>query len=280
MREEYLGIPTRILIDTDPMFTQIQCATDLMFTEGSRSMRELVQAHTHHFSFGMSIGEPECRIPECGIEWRPTRQPIWLPAWTAASPSADAAQSYTTVMNWSVTNPIVYNDQSWGQKDLEFSKLLTLPRKIPAVRLSAAVAQTSGHPFPKGQAEAGGWQILDPQQTVADWQQYRNFLARSRGEFSVAKETYVKARTGWFSERSACYLASGRPVIAQDTGWTKFLPVGEGLLSFEDQETAISALSEVESDWPRHCRRAREIAESDFDGTAVLGKLLSEAGVG
>ena len=277
MRDEYRAIPTRVLIDTDPMFTQIQYLSQQMFTPGEPGLRDLVDAHNFHFTFGENVRDDECRMPGCGINWRPTRQPICLPHWRASAlPSLGNGTAYTTLMNWTAAKPLQYEGETWGQKDVEFRRFIDLPGRIPEVPLAVAVGQTggAGEPFPCEEARAAGWRVLDPQIHAPDWRSYRSFIESSIGEFSIAKETYVKARTGWFSGRSACYLATGRAVVTQDTGWSKYLPVGEGLLAFDSVEEAADALERVESNPARHSRAARDIAEEHFDSARVLASLL------
>lgn len=276
MRDEYRAIPARVLIDTDPMFTQIQYLSPQMFTPGEPALRELVDAHNFHFTFGENIHGADCRMPDCGINWRPTRQPVCLSHWRASNPPNNGS-AYTTLMNWSAARRLEYEGETWGQKDLEFQRFVKLPDRVPDVALAVAVGQTggAGQPFPATEVRDAGWRVLDPETCAPDWRSYNSFIEASRGEFSVAKETYVKARTGWFSCRSACYLAAGRAVITQDTGWSKYLPAGEGLLAFDDLDGAAAALERVESDPLRHSCAAREIAEEHFDSARVLGSLLA-----
>ncbi len=275
IRDEYASIPARALIDSDPMFTQIQCLSQGAFTPGAGGMSELVAWHTHHFTFGEGIGAADCRIPDCGVSWRPTRQPICLDRWPASPPPEGPDAPFTTVMNWTAGQPLTYGGETWGQKDVEFLRLVDLPGAVPAVPLAVAVGQTTGAPFPAEAARRAGWQVLDPAACAPDWRSYRAFIRGSRGEFSVAKETYVKARTGWFSCRSACYLAAGRPVVAQETGWSRRLPTGRGLFAFDDHEGAAEALARVAADPAAHGRAARAIAEEFFDSDRVLTDLLA-----
>ena len=277
LRDEYRTIPARALIDTDPMFTQVQYVSQQMFTPGSPGLRELVDAHTHCFTFGESVGRPDCLIPDCGIAWRPTRQPVRLDLWKPAGPVRDGS-AYTTLMNWTAGKPLAHGGDTWGQKDVEFHKVFALPSRVPEIPLAVAVGQTggAGEPFPAEEARAAGWRVLDPQASAPDCAGYQSFIAGSRGEFSIAKETYVKARTGWFSCRSACYLAAGRPVVTQDTGWSAHLPVGHGLFAFATLEEAAEALERVEADPATHARAAREVAEEFFDSRRVLARLLCE----
>jgi hypothetical protein len=276
LRDEYRAIPVRALIDSDPMFTQIQYELDSGFTPGHTSIRSTIRGHTHHFTFGESIGATECRVPSCGVTWRPTRQPICLDAWPLAP--LGKADTWTTVMNWSAGRTLQYQGESWGQKDVELQRIIDLPAKVPGFRLALAVASTLKEGFPADEFRQRGWRVCAAASCVPDWQSYRNFIKNSFGEFSVAKETYVKARTGWFSCRSACYLAAGRPVVAQDTGWSAHVAAGYGLLAFHDLESAVEALQAVEADPARHAAGARALAEAHFDSRIVLRDLLSALG--
>lgn len=277
LRDEYLTIPVRALVDTDPMFTQIQYETQTAFTDGTSSMRLLVDSHTHHFTYGENIGSNDCRVPTCGIRWRHTRQPICLEHWPALTPTM-APSAFRTIMNWSAGMPLVYKDESWGQKNVEFNRLLDLPSMVPAIPLAVAVGQTAGDPFSVENARQHGWHVMNAGTCASTWSDYQRFIQNSVGEFSIAKETYVKARTGWFSGRSACYLASGRPVVTQDTGWSQHLPNGDGLLAFTDMRSATEALNQVVSAPSAHARAARAIADEYFGSDRILGEMLSQMG--
>jgi hypothetical protein len=281
LRDEHASVPVRILLDTDPMFTQIQLAeAGEGFTPGGSGIRALVAGHTHHFTFGESVGAEGCRIPACGVEWRPTRQPIYLAERPAVELPADAGVAFTTLMNWTAGRPLRHAGERWGQKDVEFLRFMGLPRRVPDVPLAVAVGQTggAGEPFPAELARSQGWRVLDPHMCAPDPARYRAFIQASRGEFSVAKETYVKAETGWFSGRSASYLASGRPVVAQDTGWSRHVPAGEGCFAFRTVDEAAAALEAVAADPVRQARAARRVAEEHFESGAVLRRLLADAG--
>ncbi|MEP6509109.1 MAG: hypothetical protein ABJC63_12875 [Gemmatimonadales bacterium] len=276
VRDEYRAIPTRILIDSDPMFTQIQHVDMSGFTKGGGGMRQLVAEHTHHFTFGESIGQADCRIPHTSVAWRPTRQPICLDQWpvTEIPPSN---LGFTTVMNWYAGDPLMFDGELWGQKDVEFLGVMEIPQRVSSP-LGVVVGQTTGIPFPAELAEQSGWTVFDPDQAIPDWNTYRSFIGRSAGEFSVAKQTYVKGRTGWFSCRSACYLASGRPVVTQDTGWRRHIPSGSGLIGFTTLDEAVAGLNEIMSNPRAHSRSARMVAEESFDARVVLRDLLAAAG--
>jgi hypothetical protein len=276
LRDEYEVIPVRVLIDSDPMFTQIQYDIDSGLTAGQTSIRSPLQGHTHHFTFGENVGTIECRVPTCSVTWRATRQPICLDAWFPTP--LHQGNTWTTVMNWSARRPLEHQGETWGQKDLELQKLIDLPARVPRAQLAIAVAADPQSAFPAEQFRRKGWRVFDAASCVPDWQSYREFIQSSCGEFSVAKETYVKARTGWFSCRSACYLAAGRPVVTQDTGWSKNIPSGQGLLAFDDIDTAAEALQTAAAEPALQGAKARAIAEAHFDSRLVLQDLLKRLG--
>lgn len=276
MTDAYARIPRRILVDSDPMFTQIQAATGNAFTIGGGGMKALLAAHTHHFTFGENIGAPDCRIPDTGIAWRITRQPICLDHWPVFPTTPGAA--FSTVMNWNAGRALDWGGDTWGQKNLEFVRFLDLPRRASGANFTLAVGQTSGDPFPEDLAAAHGWHVVAAEAVVPTWRDYRRFIQDSRGEWSIAKEGYVKARTGWFSCRSACYLASGRPVVTQDTAWSRHLPIGAGLFAFDTIEEAASAVRAIAAEPARHARAARQVAEEHFDSRRVLGRMLEQVG--
>jgi hypothetical protein len=278
LREEYAAIPVRALVDTDPMFTQIQYLSGKSLTDGPSGMRQLIDDHTHHFTLGAGIGSAHCQIPTLGLQWYPTLPPIVLKLWDASDPPTGGSRCYSTVMNWRVVDDVEFEGQRWGQKDVEFMRFLLLPQRVPEIPLGLAVSQTSGTGFPLEAVRDAGWIVLDPDLCAYDTRSYQEFIVGSRGEFSVAKQTYVKANTGWFSCRSVCYLASGRPVVAQDTAWSRLLPNGCGLLAFRDEESAVEALRRVEADPKTHSKAARAIAEEHFDSGRVLNKMLAHMG--
>jgi hypothetical protein len=181
-------------------------------------------------------------------------------------------------MNWSVVDGVDFDGERWGQKDVEFLRFFELPQRLPEVPLGVAVSQTPESTFPVERAREAGWIVFDAARYAYDAPSYQEFITASRGEFSVAKHTYVKANTGWFSCRSSCYLAAGRPVVTQDTSWSRLLPTGRGLLAFHDEESAIDALRQVEADPKMHARAARAIAHEYFDSGRVLREMLDRMG--
>lgn len=277
LRDEYREIPARVLIDSDPLFTQIQYLSEQMFTPGEYGLREMVDAHDYLFTFGENIGASDCRIPTCDLNWEPTRQPICLNYWKAIPPRKNGA--LTTLMNWTAAKNLRYDGEEWGQKDVEFRKFIELPKAVPETELAVAVGQTGetgNDAFPIDKVKKNGWQVLNPDACAADWISYQDFIENSLGEFSIAKETYVKGRTGWFSCRSACYLAAGRPVITQETGWSQHIPSGEGLFAFDTPESAVEAIRSLTSEPEKHSRAARRIAEEYFDSRKVLSRMLEQ----
>jgi hypothetical protein len=278
LRDEYRTIPLRALVDTDPMFTQIQYCNEVSFTSEKSGMREMFAGHTHYFTFGENIGQPDCRVPDCGVKWHSTRQPICLSHWDATPIPKESASAFTTLMNWTAARDLVFEGDTWGQKNVSLMRFLDLPQAIGGINLAVAVSQTSGTPFPSGLFRDHGWTVLSPDQCAPDWRSYRSFLSESFGEFSVAKQTYDKARTGWFSCRSACYLASGRPVVTQETGWSAYIPAGRGLLTFHDMEGARAALRAIVDSPEVHAKAARELAEEYFAIEKVLPAMLSDLG--
>jgi hypothetical protein len=179
-------------------------------------------------------------------------------------------------MNWSAGKKLIYDNQEWGQKDIEFNKVIQLPQLLTNIQFTIVINKPNGrnNSMNKEEIENYGWKILKPEETAGDWRSYKKFIGKSSGEFSVAKETYVKANTGWFSCRSACYLASGKPVITQDTEWSRIIPTGKGLFAFKNVNDVAVAADLLLTDPEIHSRAARNIAEEFFDSKKVLGSLI------
>jgi hypothetical protein len=279
----YREIPRLIYIDTDPVVTQIKLA------KGEIEFRMRVDSHDVHFSFGERFSD---LVPVTGHSWRPTRQPIVLSEWRPQAPVGDA---FTTVMNWTSYEPLRHGGRVFGQKDVEFKRFLGLPARVAPLPMELALSRiqhleweerdagVSAAPAgrrrctPRELVTRAGWRVVDANDACDGLDRYRAYIESSRAEWSIAKNAYVQGRPGWFSERSACYLAAGRPVVVQDTGFGEVLPVGEGLHSFETLEQAVYAIREVQSEYARHARAARDIAEEYFDSGRVLGQLLDRA---
>jgi hypothetical protein len=248
----------RVLVDTDPVFTQI----------GGHGFKVPFSDYTARFTYGENVGRPGCIIPTAGVSWLPTRQPVVLDLWPVTAGDADAP--VTTVINWAAYGDRTHEGRVYGQKDREFEPFFTLP---PDVNVRAEIAVNGPQPI-KDRLAAGGWRTLDPREITRDPFTYQRFIAGSKAEFCVAKHGYVTTRSGWFSDRTTAYLASGRPAVVQDTGFSAFLPTGKGLLPFRTPDEAHAALRSIDEDYPAHCASARAVAESHFDSDKVLIAML------
>jgi hypothetical protein len=260
-------IPRRVYLDLDPGFNQLWHAVE--------GIDVRFGGHTHFVTVGCAIGTPQSDVPTCGRTWLPTLQPIVLSEWpmTPGNPSA----AWTTVGNWRGYGSIEYRGVVYGQRVHSFRRFMELPGRTRAqFRPALAI-----HPAELKDLDAlhtHAWELADPAAVAGTPDSYREFIQRSKGELGIAKSGYVDSRCGWFSDRSLCYLASGRPVVAQDTGFGYYLPTGEGLFAFSTVDEAVDAIATASTDYERHCRRAREIAEAHFRAEAVLGGLLERVG--
>jgi hypothetical protein len=259
-RPEHDRVPCRIGIDTDPGFTQVRVARgDALLAPKADDLDRL-------FSFGRPP------LPAARHEWVPTRQPVDVGRWVPGPPPPPGAP-LTTLTTWQAYEPVEWDGCAYAAKDRSFEQLLGLPERSPA---PIAVALGAGRDHRRGVEVLGGagFQLLDPGPVSATTASYRRFIARSLAELGVAKHGYVVGRSGWFSERTALYLASGRPAVVQDTGWSRWLPSGEGLLAYDDAAGAAAAIGEVLADWDRHAAAARRLAVERFDAAVVCSELL------
>jgi hypothetical protein len=268
VREEHLACPRRLYVESDPFASQVRAAN------GDARMVATLAAHDTLFSFGENLGAPDCDVPVGPYRWLPTRQPVALDLWAGRDVGGAA---YTTVTTWhNKGKDVAYRgDTYYWTKDREFEKFLDLPRRR-AVPFELAAGVDEGV---RRRLREHGWRQVDSVAISRDAGRYRDYLCGSRGEFTVARDQYVRPRTGWFSDRSACYLAAGRPVITQETGFSKFLPTGRGLFAFRTTEDVLAAVDAVESDYAGNCRAAREIAAEYFGAEKVVGSLLGRAGL-
>lgn len=276
MRDEYTKIPVKILVDTDPMFTQYQYHEKMEIGgEAAETTRNYMRAHDLFFTFGLNIGKPDCRIPQFDFNWHTTKKPICLDYWER-SESMPAKYGFTTIMNWTERPDFMYENEMWGQKNKEFRKFHHLPERT-GEKFEIIINR------PKDQATAEamdhlkslGWDILSPDHLISDKEHYRCFVQQSLGEFSITKETYIKSNSGWFSGRSAVYLASGRPVVTQDTTWSRYIPSGTGLIAIHDLDDAVEAVKDIRTNYDRHAKAAKEIATEYFDSSKILGDILN-----
>jgi hypothetical protein len=212
------------------------------------------------FTFGSNIGTARSPVPVGEFTWLKTWQPVTLDDWATDRPPGDR---FTSVMTWQIES---FTDVG-GNKDQEFVKYLDLPARTPQLFELAING-------PRTLLHRHGWQTVDAMSVSRTPWDYRDFIHRSKAEFGVAKHTYVATSSGWFSDRTECYLASGRPALVQDTGWTAHLPSGSGLLAFSNPEEAVAGIDAINRDYAGHARDAAEIAREHFDARRVLTDLL------
>jgi hypothetical protein len=269
LTETHLAVPIRIYLETDPVTPQIEVAQGRSFTI------DMLAAHTHHFTFGERIGTPACDVPVERFRYRPTRQPVVLDWWAAPAPAAGPLRC-TTIASWEQS----FKDVEWDgetytwSKSVEFEKLLGVPARVAAtLELALAISDDGA----LRRLRDAGFHVRSAQELSDDPDAYRSYIQASGAEFTAAKDQHVRLRSGWFSDRTATYLAAGRPAVVQDTGFDAVLPTGEGLLAFRTPDEAVAALEDVAASPARHAAAAREVARA-FDAQAVLARLLREAG--
>lgn len=272
--ESHLQCPVRILIDTDPGYQQIN------YAQGDPAERAYIDAHTHFFTYGEAIGRPECPIPPGGVAWRATRPPVDVDLWPEPGERpGDEPACFTSIASWDNRGKDIEYEGStyvWS-KHVNFLKFLDLPQRRPDTCFRMAMRPPS--PEIRDRVLRGDWRLVDPRPISADLDAYRDFIAGSRGEFTVAKDIYVRTNSGWFSDRAVCYLASGRPVVTMQTGFDRLFPVGDGLFGYATPDEALAAIDTIAGDYRRHSRAARDLAREYFGGDRVVAALLAEAGL-
>jgi hypothetical protein len=271
LKDYDFGVKHQMFIDGDPMFCQVG-----LLDPKNADYAKRVRAHDSHFSFGLNLGAADCLAPDVGIRWKKTVQPIALDWWPAQSD--EGLDRFTTVMNWASYAPVEWQGKLYGQKDLEFDKFKQLPQRTPQ-HLEMAMGQGVGGKRPTEELRALGWTILEAGDVLPDHTSYHEFLRTSKAEWSVAKHGYVAGRTGWFSCRTACYLALGRPAVVQETGWSDHIPAGDGLLAFSTLDEAVDAIADINDHYAEHQAAARALAEQFFDARKVCQDLLTQAGI-
>jgi hypothetical protein len=270
--EEHMQVPVRIYLETDPVLAQIEIA------QGNQRTVGLLAAHTHHFTYGENFGAPDCTVPLERFTYHPTRQPVILDWWRPRPGDGPPRPSFTTVASWKQTaKDIEWQGEllTWS-KDVQFQHVLDLPRRVSRpLELALAIDDDDA----VARLSTAGWSVVPARPLSDDLDRYRDYVRVSAGEFSVAKAQYARLRSGWFSDRTACYLAGGRPAVVQDTGFGSVLPRGEGLFAFDTIDEAAAAIDAIDSDYDRHARAAAELAREYFDAEVVLGRLLTDAGL-
>jgi len=266
--EEILAAaPLRAFLDIDPGFGQIWQQLGL---------HQTFKGHDRYVTIGERIGAADCRVPTCGIDWVTTKPPVELSEWP---PQADSGSALTTVASWrGAFGPLEYEGRTYGLRVHEFRRFFELPGRTSA-RFEVALDIDEAEVDDLRQLEENGWTLVDPRVAAGDPWRYRDYVQRSAAELMIAKNLYVDTRNGWFSDRSACYLASARPVLAQDTGLDGLVPHGEGLVTFSTLEEAVEGVGEITGDYERHSRAARAIAAEHFAAERVLPRLLDKLGV-
>lgn len=269
LREEHMACPVRIMVDTDPVYEQIK------YAKADPAARSYLDAHTHFFTYGENVGGPGWIVPLCGIPWKPTRPPVVLDLWPEAE---GAPECFSTVATWeNKGKDIEFGGQSYvWSKHVNFVRFLDMPRRTGQCFTMAMLP-----PSPEVEAlvDRQGWKLVDPRPISAALDAYGDFVRQSRGEFTVAKDIYVRPKSGWFSDRSVCYLASGRPVVTMATEFERFYPTGEGLFAYADADAAAMAIASINADYTRHSRAARRLAAEFFASDRVVGTMMREAGL-
>jgi hypothetical protein len=269
LREEHMACPVRIMIDTDPVYEQIK------YAKADPAARAYLDAHTHFFTYGENVGGPGWIVPLCGIPWKPTRPPVVLDLWPEATGEPEC---FSTIATWeNKGKDIAFDNETYvWSKHVNFLRFLDLPQRS---KQCFTMAMLPPSPEVEATVLGRGWKLADPRPISASIDAYGDFIRSSRGEFTVAKDIYVRPKSGWFSDRSVCYLASGRPVVTMATEFSRFYPVGEGLFDYIDSAGALAAIAAINADYARHAKAARRLAAEFFASDRVIGTMMEEAGL-
>jgi hypothetical protein len=271
LAEEGLKVGRLVYFGTDPVYHEIA------YVNGDEDIRTLIEEHDEFVTYGENIGSSDCPVPPFSPLRARTRQPVLLDVW---ADGAATNPSFTTVCNWRQDGRDLdfRGETYYWSKHHEFLKFVDLPRRVQQP-LELAMGLDNLERDVQPMLEGNGWRVVDAHRFTTDPWSYRKYVRGSTGEFTVAKDQNVRLRSGWFSERDACYLAAGRPVIAQDTAFGKFLPTGEGLFRFETMDEILDAFERIQTDYARHSRAARAIAEEYFGAEVILGRLIRDLGL-
>jgi hypothetical protein len=271
LREEQLRAPLRVYVETDPVGSQLRLA------QGDAHTREAYANHHVIATYGENYGAPDCGVPLDGRTYVFTRQPVDLELWPMAF--APQARMFTTIGNYRQEG----SDVEWQgsvyrwSKHHEWERFVELPRRT---KQEFEMALAGSNADDRERLRAAGWRLVPSLEMSLDtFGAYPGYIRASRGEFTVAKDQNVRLRSGWFSERDACYLASGKPVVTQDTGFSNILPTGEGLFAVADLESAAAAVEQINAAYSQHCEAARAIAAECFDAAPVAARLLRAVGL-
>ncbi|HZC46416.1 MAG TPA: glycosyltransferase [Candidatus Acidoferrum sp.] len=270
-REEHQRSRCLVYLETDPGVVQLELARKIPTAVA------FVESHKLLFTYCYNIGAPDCLLPTAGFQWHPTRPPVNLQEWHPGVGQEEPA-AFTTVGTWqNFGNDMeIKGETYYWSKHLNFRKVLEVAGRAHQP-IEIATNLKAGDDYER--AIAGGFTITPVLPMSLDIDTYRDYVSRSRGEFTVSKDIYVRPRTGWFSDRTVCYLAAGRPVVTQRTGFEKFIPTGAGLLGFDTPDDAVDAIAKINADYPRHARVAREIAVEYFDPAKLLDEIAVAAGI-
>jgi hypothetical protein len=270
-REEHERTRCLVYLETDPGVMQLELARKIPTAVAFE------KAHKLFFTYCYNIGAPDCLLPTAGVDWHPTRPPVSLDEWHPGVGPLEP-RAFTTVGTWqnNGSDMVINGETYYWSKHLNFRKALEVAARANQP-IEIATSLDAGPDYDR--AIAGGFTIAPVVPMSLDVDRYREYISASRGEFTVAKDIYVRPRTGWFSDRTVCYLAAGRPVVTQRTGFEKFIPTGAGLLGFDTPDEAVDAIEQINADYPRHARAARKIAAEYFDAVKLLDEVALAAGI-
>jgi hypothetical protein len=271
LRDEHLAAPLRVYVQTDPVTAELRLAN------GDAHTREAFAAHQLIFTYGENYGAADCAVPTAGLSYLKTRQPIDLELWPEAYD--ESARHFTTIGNYRQSgSDVMFKGETYRwSKHHEWEKFLDVPRRTSQ---SFELALNVDSPDDRTLLESHGFRLVSPLTMSLDiFGAYPRYIRSSRAQFTVAKDQNVRLRSGWFSERDACYLATGKPVVSQDTGFSRILPTGKGLFGFSTTQEVVEAVEAINSDYRLHCLAARKIAQEFFDAPRVGARLLADAGL-